>query len=194
MAPGFGAVTTTFAVLAFVADLLALAILMGYILSRRSAISKARWNGFRSRLGPLPLRFSWLIAVVCMLGSLYLSQIAKLTPCDMCWYQRIAMYPMVLLLGIAALRSDMPAARRYALPLAVIGSVLAAYHYNLERFPQEANILACSAITPCNMPVLNLWGFVSVPFMSFAGFVAIIACLAVLKNDAGTQLATADAT
>ena len=64
-------------------------------------------------------------------GSLYYSEVAHYTPCALCWYQRIAMYPLVLLLGIAAFRRDI-GIRLYAIPLAAIGAVISAYHYLLE--------------------------------------------------------------
>ena len=84
-----------------------------------------------------------------MTGSLYFSEVAHFVPCRLCWYQRIAMYPLVLLLGIATLRRDR-GIRLYAIPLAAIGAAVSIYHVQLERFPDQASF--CSLEAPCNLP------------------------------------------
>ena len=83
-----------------------------------------------------------------MAGSLYFSEVAHFVPCRLCWYQRIAMYPLVLLLGIATLRRDV-GIRLYAIPLAAIGAAVSIYHVQLERFPDQAHVLlARGALQP----------------------------------------------
>ena len=74
-----------------------------------------------SALGPLALWLAFLVALTAFSGSLYFSEVAHFTPCALCWYQRIAMYPMEVILGIAAVRGD-PGVARYAVPLADIGA------------------------------------------------------------------------
>ena len=69
-----------------------------------------------------------------MAGSLYFSEVADFMPCTLCWYQRIAMYPLVLLLGIAAFRRDR-AIRLYVVPLAVVGAAISIYHYLYRVVP-----------------------------------------------------------
>ena len=72
------------------------------------------------------LYLAWVVALVATLGSLYLSEVRGYQPCILCWYQRIAMYPLSLLLGIAAFRDDLDI-RRYAMPLAGIGLLTSLY-------------------------------------------------------------------
>ena len=122
------------------------------------------------------LWLAWAMAVVAMAGSLYYSQIAHFPPCEYCWYQRIAMYPLAVILGIAAFRAD-SAIRRYALPLAGIGGVIAAYHYTIQQFPNLSTGV-CSTAIPCTAALVWKFDFVSIPFMALVSFAAIITVLA----------------
>lgn len=122
------------------------------------------------------LWLAWLMAVVAMLGSLYYSQIAHFPPCEYCWYQRIAMYPLALILGIAAFRGD-AAIRRYALPLATIGGLISTYHYTIQQFPNLSSGV-CNTAIPCTAALVWKFDFVSIPFMALVSFAAIITVLA----------------
>ncbi len=127
----------------------------------------------RESIGETGLTLAFLVALTSMLGSLYYSEVANFEPCKLCWYQRIAMYPLALLLGIAAWRRDL-AVRFYAYPLAAAGAVVAVYHYLLQRFP-SLDTGACSATVPCSSPYVNFeFGIVTIPFMALAGFAAIL--------------------
>src|SRR6476469_5791313 len=112
------------------------------------------------------------IAVGCTLGSLYFSEIAHYTPCTMCWYQRIAMYPLSIILVIAAVRRDRNVLL-YVAVLASIGVALSTYHVLLERFPSLESG-ACSAAVPCDYIWFEELGFVTLPFMAGCGFLAIV--------------------
>ena len=92
-------------------------------------------------------------------------------PCRLCWYQRIPMYPMAVSLSIAAARGDRRI-RAYAVPLALVGALISAYHYQLEWFPEQASP-ACTADAPCTIVWVRELGFVSIPFMALCGFLAI---------------------
>ncbi|HEX2047961.1 MAG TPA: disulfide bond formation protein B [Acidimicrobiales bacterium] len=127
-------VTLLLAMLAVIAEaavVLALVVTVG-----------ARWSSglatLRRRLvdtfGPVALELALGVALVATLGSLYLSEVANFVPCRLCWYQRIAMYPLVPVLAVAVRRHDY-GARFYALPLAAIGGGIAAYHVLVERYP-----------------------------------------------------------
>jgi len=110
-----------------------------------------------------------------MIGSLYFSEIAHLVPCELCWYQRIAMYPLAPMLGIAAVREDL-GIRPYAWVLAASGALIAAYHYVIEWVP-NLEATACSAEVPCTVPYFREFGFVSIAFMALCGFLAIATLL-----------------
>jgi disulfide bond formation protein DsbB len=139
----------------------------------------ARWlpmHDARERLSELldgqeiPLAF--VVATVATLGSLYLSEVADFVPCRLCWYQRIAMYPLPVLLGIAWWRRD-AGVRRYVLPLAAIGMVISTYHILVERFPSLEGSGVCEVSNPCTIRWVERFGFVTIPTMALAGFACI---------------------
>lgn len=131
-------------------------------------------------LAPSSLSLAWLVAATATTGSLFYSEITGFVPCELCWYQRIAMYPLVVILGIAALRGD-TGVRRYAMPLAGAGLALAAYHYWLQWNP-DAGITACSSEAPCAAMLVREFGFVSIPFMALSGFACIVALLMATRS------------
>ena len=118
----------------------------------------------------IPLAF--VVAAVATLGSLYLSEVANFVPCRLCWYQRIAMYPLPILLGIAWWKRD-AGVRRYALPLAVIGMAISTYHILVERFPSLEGSGVCEVANPCSIRWVERFGFVTIPTMAWAGFALI---------------------
>jgi disulfide bond formation protein DsbB len=117
------------------------------------------------------LRLAWLVAIVATAGSLYFSEVAHFEPCKLCWYQRIAMYPLVLILGVGALRSDVSAVR-YAAPLVAVGTPISLYHYVIEWFPSLEGG-ACDPRNPCTLIWFRELGFVTLPFMALAAFALI---------------------
>ena len=118
------------------------------------------------------LGLACIVALVATLGSLYLSEIADYPPCTLCWLQRIAMYPLVVLLGIGALRDDRDV-RWYVLPLAASGAALAFYHVLVQRVPGLDQATSCSAAAPCNAMWVREFGFISIPVMALVAFVLI---------------------
>ena len=100
----------------------------------------------------------------------------ELPPCVLCWYQRIASYPLVVTIGVGIILRD-PRMKLYSLPLALIGLVIAGYH-NLLYYgfiPEE--ITRCTEGVPCNARQLELLGFITIPMLALAGFAAISALL-----------------
>jgi disulfide bond formation protein DsbB len=178
---GFQVITTGFAVLALVADTLVVLAIIGFVASRTSASGRARWGNFRNSVSPFALQIAWIVAALATLGSLYLSQIAGLVPCEFCWFQRICMYPLSLLLAIAAFRGEVSIAKRYFMPIAIVGAGLAIYHYQLEHIAGEPTV--CGAAVPCNSAAFNIFGFISVPFLSLAAFALITMLLLVARGN-----------
>ena len=114
------------------------------------------------------------------LGSLYFSEVAHFVPCTLCWYQRIAMYPLAVLTGMAAVRKNDLSV--YVRVIASIGLVISAYHWLLERFPSiDAGV--CSAAVPCELVWFEKFGFVTLPFMAFAAFAAVLAVTTVPRQE-----------
>jgi len=123
---------------------------------------------------------AWIVAVLATFGSLFLQFFEHLDPCEFCWFQRICMYPLSLLLGIAAFRGDVQVAKRYFIGLSLVGAGLAIYHYQLEHIPQPT---VCDPTVPCNIAVINIFGFITVPFLSMAAFLLISTLLLMARGD-----------
>ncbi|KIL39954.1 disulfide oxidoreductase [Gordoniibacillus kamchatkensis] len=126
------------------------------------------------------LYFAWVVSVVAMLGSLYFSEIRGFEPCKLCWLQRICMYPLPLLLGIAAYRGERGIIP-YTLPLAVIGGAIALYHTLEQKIPALARLAPCTVGVPCNRDYLD--GFVTIPMMALTAFALIIVFLAMARRE-----------
>ncbi|MDU0331736.1 MULTISPECIES: disulfide oxidoreductase [Paenibacillus] len=118
---------------------------------------------------------AWLVAMVATAGSLYLSEVLHYEPCRLCWFQRIFMYPQVILLGIAAYKNDRHIIP-YVLPLSIIGGMISIYHYSEQKIPALAKLLPCKIGVPCNVDYLGQgWlGFITIPFMALVAFVLIV--------------------
>jgi len=133
------------------------------------------YAGIRARLSPIALTAAWGVALLASAGSLYFSEVANYLPCTLCWYQRIAMYPLVLILAIAIARRD-TGVRIYAIPVALVGVAISSYHYLLEWFP-EIDTGACSAVIPCTQVWFREFGFVSMPLLALIAFGLVITFL-----------------
>ncbi|MDH3271231.1 MAG: disulfide oxidoreductase [Gemmatimonadota bacterium] len=120
--------------------------------------------------------FAWIVATIATLGSLYLSDGLGLEPCKLCWYQRIAMYPLVLVLGIALLRRDADVWKT-AVPLALVGAGVSAYHVAVQFIP-GVELASCSVTAPCSLRYFVSYGFVTIPVMAGAAFLLVAATLA----------------
>ncbi len=117
-----GAVIFVYGLLALVGIVALFWLGLMFVASHLSEPVDQSFSRLRRRLSPLAITGAWAAATLAMAGSLYFSEIAHYTPCTLCWYQRIAMYPLVLILAIAAIRRDI-GIRRYAIPLAAVGAV-----------------------------------------------------------------------
>lgn len=125
------------------------------------------------------LYFAWLISLIATLGSLYFSEIREFVPCELCWIQRIFMYPLTILLGIAAFTNDIRM-RLYILPLTIIGGSISLYHYLVQKVPGFANIKPCVQGVPCNIQYINWFGFVTIPFLALTAFTLMTVILVIL--------------
>lgn len=135
-------------------------------------------------IGRVALPLAWLVATVTTLGSLFFSEVAHFTPCTLCWYQRIAIYPLVLLLGIATFRRD-AAVKPYVIAQCGVGLVISTYHTWIQAFPPEGGSSFCTKEAPCTARYVWELGFVSLPFMALTAFAAIIALLSTLPPATG---------
>lgn len=115
---------------------------------------------------------AWGVSLIATLGSLYFSEVMKFIPCDLCWFQRIFMYPQVILLGLAAIRKEYGIAR-YSLMLSVIGGTISLYHYLIQKVPFfQDHAIVCGRI-PCTGDYINWIGFITIPFLALTSFIII---------------------
>jgi disulfide bond formation protein DsbB len=129
-------------------------------------------SGLRLFVHRYSVLLAWIVALAAMLGSLFFSEIMAFEPCKLCWIQRICMYPLVLLLGIASYRNERWIIS-YALPLSIIGGFFSAYHYMEEKIPWLAKVMPCRIGIPCNIDYIDWLGFITIPLLAFAAFVLI---------------------
>jgi Disulfide bond formation protein DsbB len=166
---------TLFLALLTVCAQLAVALAVVLAVAGRASPAAARLRaGLAAAVTPQALPLAFVVALVAMLGSLWLSEGAHFTPCVLCWYQRAAMYPLAVILGVAAWRRDL-GVRPYGLALAAVGLPISAYHYLLERFPAlEAG--TCDPDNPCTLLWVWRFHYISIPLMAGTAF-ALVAVL-----------------
>lgn len=124
---------------------------------------------------------AWLIALVASLGSLFFSEIMQLPPCVLCWYQRIAMYPLVFIIGTGILMRDRRV-KFYALPICFIGLAIAVYHNLLYYKIIPDSIAPCTQGISCTTVQIEWLGFITIPFLSLTAFIGTTLCLLFYKS------------
>lgn len=135
----------------------------------------------------LPLLYpAWIIAIVATVGSLYFSEVRQFVPCVLCWYQRILMYPLTLILGVATYRQD-GRAFAYSLPLSLLGMLVALYHVLYEKIPSFGSSAVCRGGVPCDVIYIDWLGFITIPVLSLVAFTAITVLLFVSRAQARRQ-------
>lgn len=131
-------------------------------------------------LGPSALWLAWLVAFVATVGSLIYSEVIGFEPCRLCWFQRIAMYPLSVVLLVGAIRRDW-AAKYYALPLSLVGLGISVWHYLVQAFPALEGG-SCDLNNPCSSKYVDVFGFISIPFMAGSAFIVISVLLGIYVN------------
>jgi len=128
---------------------------------------------------------AWLIASAAALGALFFSEVMQLPPCALCWYQRTFLFPLVLILPIGLFPFDRKVVR-YALPLAVLGWLVAVFQILLVAGIIPEKLEPCTQGVPCSETVIEWFGFVTIPLLSVLAFSIIVALLA-LTHFRGSQ-------
>jgi len=132
-------------------------------------------------LRQISLYLAWLISIIGLVGTLYASEILNMPVCHLCWYQRICLYPLVIILGIAAYRDDRGIVK-YALPLTIIGLIFAIYHYLMQMIPGFAPIEVCGIGPSCSHMDFLWLGFINFPFLSLVSFILIAILLIIAAS------------
>jgi len=125
--------------------------------------------------------YCWVIATIATVGSLFFSEVMGLKPCLLCWYQRIFMYPLVVILMVGMFPLDKNVVR-YALPIAVIGWLFAVYHYLLYSGYIPKGLQPCDKEASCTDIDLELLGFITIPMLSIISYSAIILLLMTFRR------------
>lgn len=160
--------------------LAAFAIAVGLVVYRMVKGSEAA-----AGLGSTPLWFAWLVALMATLGSLVYSEVIHFVPCRLCWYQRIAMYPLSVVLLVGAIRKEV-VAKFYGLPLALGGLAISIWHYFIQMNPSLEGG-SCDPLNPCSARYVEMFEFVSIPFMAGAGFALIAVLLTFYVRDSNHE-------
>ena len=119
---------------------------------------------------------AWLVAASATLGALFFGEVMNFPICVLCWYQRIFMFPLALILPLGLFPYD-PKVIRYALPLAVLGGLVAVFHQLLVAGVIPESIKPCTQGVPCSTTVVSWFGFVTIPLLSVLSFFTLIALL-----------------
>jgi disulfide bond formation protein DsbB len=168
-------------VLAAVLILVGLAALLGKRGPLR-ALKRALWG--------YELWAAFVVAAIATGGSLFFSEIAHFVPCELCWYQRICMYPLSILTLFAAVHGDNRFAR-YLLPLPVVGACISIYHLLVENHVVgQAQACLVSAPGGCATKWINEFGYMTIPTLALTAFVLLIEFLALAAADSSEAPAT----
>ncbi len=135
-------------------------------------------------------RLAFLVSAVATGGSLFLSEIAHFVPCELCWFQRICMYPLSIVTLLAALANDRRVAR-YLLPLPLVGAGVSVYHLLVENgVVGQTKACLISAPGGCGVKWINEFGFMTIPTLALTGFALCFACLFLAALPPATVRAT----
>jgi disulfide bond formation protein DsbB len=170
--PNVDLATNFFLVLTLVVDAVLVVAIVLAVTALVSRGAREQVRALACAVAPQAVLLAWIVAIVTTAGSLYYSEHAGFVPCELCWYQRIVMYPLVIVLGVAWLRRDRKVWLT-VLPFVVIGAPLSLYHWLVERVPAFAESSSCSITVPCTAPWFEKLGFVTLAWMAMTSFLLI---------------------
>lgn len=133
-------------------------------------------------IGSKVIFLCFVIASIATLGSLFFSEVMQFIPCSMCWYQRIFMYPLVIIFLIALLYPD-DKVFKYSIGLVVVGLFFAIYHNLLMFGIIPESVVPCVQGVPCSTKYINWFGFINIPFLSLISYSLILILLLAGKKD-----------
>ncbi|HEX4926046.1 MAG TPA: disulfide bond formation protein B [Bdellovibrionales bacterium] len=119
------------------------------------------------------VQMSFLITLAGTAGSLVFSEVLGYPPCTLCWYQRICLYPLIVIYGAAIWTGD-AGYKKYAYPLVAIGFLLGVYHNLLYYGIVTQPLVACTKEVSCSAKQLELFGFITIPLLALASFAVLL--------------------
>ncbi len=135
----------------------------------------------KQNTGSIYIFLAFLIASIATLGSLFFSEIMEFIPCTMCWYQRIFMYPLVLIFLINLLYPD-EKVFKYSISLVLVGLFFSIYHNLLMWGIIPETIVPCKQGVPCSTKYFDYFGFINIPFLSLISYISILVLLILWQN------------
>lgn len=129
-----------------------------------------------------PILFAWFLCAIATLGSLFFSEVMKLPPCNLCWYQRIGLFPLLAIFTVGILTSDKNVTR-YAWPVLSFGLAMAIYHNLLYYGVIPETLAPCTAGASCTSGQMVWFGFVTIPLLSLVTFLLIGVCLLIFRRN-----------
>jgi disulfide bond formation protein DsbB len=176
------------------AGIVAQALVAVLIAAGLAALAGARapLRALRSLLWGYELWAAFLAAAIATGGSLFFSEIAHFVPCELCWYQRICMYPLSLLALFAAAHNDHGVAR-YLLPIPVVGAGVSVYHLLIENAVISEPSACRIGGAGCTVKWIDEFGYVTIPTLALSGFLLLIGLLALAAAGTGEDAATLNA-
>jgi disulfide bond formation protein DsbB len=169
--------TQIFSILTLLVELSSVVLLVSFFL--KNSVTKKVLRFFTRHA----LFIAFLVALVSTLGSLFYSEIAHFTPCKLCWYQRILMYPQAIILGIAYSKKDSHISS-YSIVLSTLGVCIALYHYLLQ-IGAVREILPCTTVgysVSCAEKFVMTYGYITIPMMSLSAFLCILFLMIALRK------------
>lgn len=142
---------------------------------------KKRKSKLLKKFAKIADKYTFIMALVATLGSLYYSEIAGFEPCKYCWFQRILMYPLVIIMYIAIRIKDKYVSR-YVLPISVMGTLLAGYHYLTQLGWLPSTCIATGYSVGCAKVFVMTFGYITIPMMSFTAFLLIFVLQIISKK------------
>jgi disulfide bond formation protein DsbB len=185
-------VIVTLAALGVAGQVLAALLLLVGLLAAAGLRGPLRW--LRRAIEGYELWLVFLVTAIATGGSLFFSEIAGFVPCELCWYQRICMYPLSIVTLLAALADERRVAR-YLLPLPVVGAGVSVYHLLIENgVVKQSQICLLSAPGGCATKWIEEFGYVTIPTLALTGFALAFALLLLAAFDGvhAAELATVE--
>lgn len=174
-----------FAMLTVVVNLVVVAYVVISIAGRFSDRARGLMDQFHEQVDGYEMAMGSAVTGTAMLGSLYLSEIANLPPCRMCWYQRFAMYPTAFVLAFTAWRGY----TRIRIPVMItvaVGAAISAYHLLIQWYPSLEGT-SCSITVPCTTAWFRVFGFMSIPYMALSAFAFVFVMMLALRANTAAE-------
>lgn len=128
------------------------------------------------------LYIAWITALVASVGSIALTEVFQFLPCSLCWYQRILMYPLIIVIAVGIILKDKKL-YAYVLPFTILGMIVALYQHLLQIGAFKELVVPCSTNIPCTTKYIDwLGGLVTIPLLSFLSFLIIAICMLLYRN------------